>query len=125
MASSENQEILFLRPVLASLSFFASFSSTLLCWRYFQFVPSLFFSCRRSCLKVMERLTKKVFRIQSRFISAIFLVDSARANRKARPARRCSAYKKTHEQGGGGGGGVSFITKQLCAEFAGICFERR
>lgn len=61
----------------------------------------LFFSCRRSCLKVMERLTKKVFRIQSRFISAIFLVDSARANRKARPARRCSsAYKKTHEQGG-------------------------
>jgi heme/copper-type cytochrome/quinol oxidase subunit 3 len=88
-------------------------------WRYFQFVPSLFLS-PRSCLKVMERLTKKVFRIQSRFISAIFLVDSARANRKARPHMQRAQKRRTNAAAA-----ASFITKQLCAEFAGICFERR
>jgi hypothetical protein len=38
MASSENQEILFLRLFLRHSLFFLY----LLCWRYFQFVPSLF-----------------------------------------------------------------------------------
>jgi hypothetical protein len=76
MASSENQEILFLRLFLRHSLFFLSHS----CAGDIFNLCLLFFSCRRSCLKVMERLTKKVFRIQSRFISAIFLVDSARAN---------------------------------------------